>query len=260
MKKVLEFLLLVYLPIALASDNGKYYVCDTAILASDNQCIFTLTGDQPTDWVAAQQHDINRSVGDDFFRGVQSYDGVSMLSVSPKPWVNGDTLAPSADAVTGDVWSYSLVFELMAPLRDMMMYNPTPLIQDENLWKLYTRALTDCNSKTEDYNRGNGSPFSTAQVYEYLKDPNGQDIHHFILQYLEEGSIDLVCLSTNLNMTHCDVMRETAGATMDVDRCNCWFDAYKALYGECPEFDTFYTTCSGTTATQDCVNATAALH
>ena len=27
--------------------------------------------------------------------------------------------------------------------------------------------------------------------------PNGQDIHHFILQWLEEGAIDLVCLGTD---------------------------------------------------------------
>ena len=28
-----------------ASDNGKYYTCDTSILDSDNQCIFDLTGE-----------------------------------------------------------------------------------------------------------------------------------------------------------------------------------------------------------------------
>ena len=30
---------------ARASDNGKYYTCDTSILDSDNQCIFDLTGE-----------------------------------------------------------------------------------------------------------------------------------------------------------------------------------------------------------------------
>ena len=30
---------------AKASDNGKYYACDTSILDSDNQCIFDLTGE-----------------------------------------------------------------------------------------------------------------------------------------------------------------------------------------------------------------------
>ena len=71
------------------------------------------------------------------------------------------------------------------------MYNPSALTSD--VWAKYTRALTDCNSKTVDV-RGGGSPFSTSQVYEYVMDPKGNDIHHYILQYLEEGSIDLVII------------------------------------------------------------------
>ena len=50
--KVLGTLLLLA-KLLLASDNGKYYVCDTAILDSDNQCVFALTGDQPDDWTEA---------------------------------------------------------------------------------------------------------------------------------------------------------------------------------------------------------------
>ena len=41
-----------------------------------------------------------------------------MLSISPKPWVNGDSLVASDDPITGDLWSgYALIFELIAPLR-----------------------------------------------------------------------------------------------------------------------------------------------
>ena len=43
-------------------------ICDTGILASDNQCIFALTGDQPDDWLDAVEHDVKRNVGDDFYR------------------------------------------------------------------------------------------------------------------------------------------------------------------------------------------------
>jgi len=248
------------LSVALGSDNGLYYVCDTSKLESQNECIFVLTGDQPDDWIQEPvEHDIDRDVGADFYRGVQSYDGETMLNLSPKPWVNGDSLVGSDDPVTGDLWSgYTLIFELMAPLRDMMMYNPSALTAD--VWAKYTRALTDCNAKTEDarelLERGGGQAFSTDQVYEFMTNPNGQDIHHFILQYLEEGTIDLVCLSTDLVMEHCDVIRAAAGATGGVDRCNCWFDAYNALYGECPKFDMTFTTCSGTVAPVDCADAT----
>jgi len=239
----------------MASDNGKYYICDTSKLESDNECIFVFNGEQPEDWIQEPiSHDINRDVGADFYRGVQSYDGETMLSLSPKPWVNGDSLVASDDFITGELWVYTLIFELIAPLRDMMMYNPSELT--EEVWKKYTRALTDCNSKTEDYvaTRSGGTPWSTDQVYEYLKDPNGKDIHHYILQYLEEGAIDLVCLSTDLEMEHCDGIRQVANATEGDDHCNCWFDAYKALYDECPKFDMIFTACPGTTASVDCAN------
>ena len=239
------------------SENGGYYTCKAETLASENKCIFELTGSQPADWIQEPvTHDLDRTVGEIFYRGVQSYTG-DMLSVSPKPWVNGDVLVGTTDPVTGDEWSgYALIFELIAPLRDMMMYNPDALTED--VWAKYTKALTDCKSKTEDYisRSGGGAPYSTKQVYEYLKNPNNQDIHHFILQYLEEGTVELICLSTNLEMEHCDVIRDTAGAVKDVDRCNCWFDAYEALYGVCPVFDMEFTTCSSTVGTTKCSTGT----
>ena len=226
-----------------ASDNGKYYICDTEKLAADNECIFVLNGDQPADWVAQEEHNINREVGADYYRGVQGYAG-SMLSVSPKPWANGDKLVASTTKIEGDEWSgYALIFELMAPLRDMMMYHPSML--DDATWALWTRALTDCNAKTVDYveERG-GAQLSTSQVYEVMKNPNYKDIHHNILQYLEEGAIDLVCLATDLEMTHCDATREVSGYV--ADRCNCWFDAYEAIYGVCPDVDTEFVHCEHT--------------
>lgn len=241
-------------PLAFASDNGLYYECDTAELASNNQCIFKLNGGQPTEWVDETIHDVGpdpNSAGPDFYRGVESYTG-DMLSVSPKPWVNGDKLACSSDPVTGDKWNgFAHIFELMAPLRDMMMYDPGAL--DADTWAKYTRALTDCNQKTVNYDREGGTPYSTSQVYEYVKDPQGKDIHHPVLQYMEEGSIDLVCISSELDMTHCDGSRSNAGSSKG-DRCNCWFDAYKAIYGRCPVVDQTFTHCPNTIASVDCAN------
>lgn len=252
-------LLVAACSLVFASENGGYYTCNDDTLAADNQCIMELTGTQPTDWVTpAGPHDINHDVGADFFRGVESYAG-DMLSVSPKPWVNGDTLIGTAadNPITGNDWSYALLFELIAPLRDKLMFFPTEL--DDTTWATLTRALTDCNSKTEDYvaRSGSGTPFSTTQVFGYFTDPGYTDIHHFILQYLEEGAMDLVCLSTDLDMEHCDIMREIAVATKGVDRCNCWFDAYEALYGACPVVDMTFTTCAGTVAPTVCTDVVA---
>ena len=249
------FLLPFLLSTALASENGGYYTCDEAALKDDNQCIFALTNTAPEDWVTpATNHSVDRSVGADFCREVQHLDASGVgtpLSVSPKPWANGDVLAGSTSKITGDDWNgYALIFELMAPLRDMMMYYPSAL--DQDTWDKYTRALTDCNVKTEDYvaSRSGGTPYSTSEVYEYLKDPENKDIHHYILQYLEEGTMDLVCLSTDIVMDHCDAIREAA---QHVDEhCNCWFDAYKAIYGACPVVDIAFGECAGTTVATEC--------
>lgn len=244
---------------AFASENGGYYECEADAL-TNNQCIFALTGEEPDDWIHEPVlHDVDREVGANFCRGVESYAGV-MLSVSPKPWVNGDALVGSSDAVTGDNWNaYTLVFELMAPLRDMMMYEPGKL--DDTTWATYTKALTDCNSKITDYDStarsGGGTPWSTEQVHAFVGNPEYTDIHHFVLQYLEEGTMDLVCLTSDLEMEHCDAIREAAGWINDGDRCNCWFDAYKAIYGECPVVDGDFITCGLTNGSTDCADVQA---
>ena len=236
---------------SLASENGRYYICDTAKLASENQCIFALSGNQPDTWTSLEEHNIDRGVGPEFSRGIKNKDATTMLGKSPKPWTNGDRLVASDEPITQDNWSYTLIFELMAPLRDMAMYRPGDL--DEATWNMYTKAMTDCNVKTVDYisSRAGGMQLSTGQVYEYIKNPNNQDIHHYVLQYLEEGSIDLVCLSTDLEMDHCDGTRDASGAAFG-DHCNCWFDAYYEIYGECPVVDTTFKHCSKTAAPTVC--------
>ena len=231
-----------------ASENGKYYVCDAGILNSDNKCIFALSGRQPSDWIQEPvKHNIDRAVGPDGYRGIRSYNG-DMLHVAPRPWTNGDELIGTIDPVVGDDWSgYSLIFELIAPLRDMVMYDPDALTDD--VWNAYTRALTDCHIKTD-----GGEGFSTSQVYDKIKNPNNKDTHNILLQYLEESAIELVCLSSSLKMDHCDAIRETAGAG-EGDRCNCWFDAYEALYDACPVIiDTTFKACPGTTPATMCTD------
>merc|ERR550519_2814318 len=84
----------------------------------------------------------------------------------------------------------------------------------------------------------------TDDVWNYMKNPGGQNIHHFVLQYLEEGAIDLVCLATDLEMSRCDTMRELFSIESGT-RCNCWFDAYEQIYGSQPSVDAnLFTTCS----------------
>ena len=96
---------LSFMAFSFASENGGYYVCDTEILASDNKCIFTLSGDQPADWVDLEAHNIDRDVGPVFYRGVEKYDGSKILGTSPLPWTNGDRLVATDEKISGDDWS-----------------------------------------------------------------------------------------------------------------------------------------------------------
>merc|ERR550514_727715 len=98
-----------------------------------------------------------------------------------------------------------------------MMYSPNTIAADPALWAKLTRAFADCNVKAhdEDFTKPDGSPgtaYSIESVYAALKSTT-TDIHHFVLQFLEEGAIDLVCLMTPLSMDRCDTIRATNGVS-----------------------------------------------
>lgn len=217
---------------ALASANGLLYECNAARLTADNLCIFSATS---SNTAGASAHNIDRNVAADGFRVVNNANGQT-LSVTPQPWTQGDVLAATTTEQTGDALGYVKAFEMMAPLRDKMMYDPASLTTSATAWAAYTKALTDCSVKTTTQQVTEGTQtvtaYSTTDIYAILQNPSGQtgpSVHHSILQYLEEGAIDLVCVMTQLSMTRCDTMRTTlnipAGGTS-----TCWEAAYSALY------------------------------
>merc|ERR1719273_1644140 len=118
----------------LGSDNGKKYECDPTGLEEDKLCYFIATKDN--DIGGAEPHDINQCIADDGFRKVVDSSGTD-LAVTPKPWQNGDDLVASESELTGDLLLYSKAFEMLAPLRDLMMYNPQSVTVAE--WTFLTR-------------------------------------------------------------------------------------------------------------------------
>ena len=71
----------------------------------------------------------------------------------------------------------------------------------------------------------------------------GNDIHHNILQFLEEGAIDLVCIATDLEMARCDTMRDK-WEVEDGTKCDCWVEAYQDLFGSDTIADADLATCT----------------
>jgi len=203
------------------SDNGKKFECDAAKLSSDHMCYFVATADN--DIGGAHPHDINQCIADDGYRQVVDSSSTG-LQLTPKPWQTGDDLAASTSEVTGDLLLYSKAFEMLAPLRDAMMYAPETLRDDRTLWDFLTQPLADCKLKENDEQGNHGVALSRENVYLKLSYTT-TDSHHNILQFLEEGSIDLVCAMTSdaslTDFERCKTVRGSASY-----KSNCWEAAY----------------------------------
>lgn len=213
-----------------ASENGLLYVCDTSKLSSENLCYFAASS---SNTAGASPHNIDRALAADGRRQVVDVTG-SQLQVTPKPWTQGDTLSAATADLSADLIAYSQAFELVAPLRDVMMYAPALVSSNVTQWARLTKVFVDCQIKAHDetFAKPDGSEgiaYSVDNVYELLKDPDGQDIHHSVLQFLEEGTIDLVCLMTSLSMERCDQIRATNNV---VSTSVCWEESYVSMYGD----------------------------
>ena len=215
-----------------SSTNGLLYECDAEKLAAEDMCYFVSTGSD-----TMGPHNIDRSVAADGFRQVSDVNG-SPLSISPKPWTQGDQLTASSELLGDDMIAYANVFELVAPLRNAMMYDPKTLSTDAAAWGVLTKSLVDCKIKEKDTTMEKGGQtktvYSVAGVYALLKKAGGVDTHHSILQFLEESAIELVCLAVpELEMDHCEEVRQANAVTTEPS--TCWHQAYEGMYGSLPQ-------------------------
>jgi len=236
--------LVLLLPLlAAGSENGGYYTC--SFPNGPSECIFALSSSAPSSWLALgnKEHDITNSPCSFKAKGpvcqVQDMTGKD-LRLSVKPWQHGDNIGVTDTTQTGDDLTYSYIFELIAPLRNLMMYHPAEATPET--WATLTKAFTDCKVKAEDEEGDHGTAYSVDSVYDIMMDPQGEDVHHYILQFLEEGAIDLVCLATDLEFDHCDTIRAKWGVERG-QKCDCWVGAYQELFGVGPKLDTDLGTC-----------------
>ena len=231
----------VLIALSLASENGGYYTCS---LDSNGYCIFTKSSTAPSSWGSNLSLTVDRDAGSDNNRRLVDSSG-NELGPSPKPWTVGDRETASSSERTGANWNWVLVFEMIVPLRNKMMFSPGEL--DSSEWSKYSKWADDCKIKTKDETAEHGTAYSTKHVYEILRDPagndhfNGQasngDVHNQVLQWIEEASIDMACLVTDIDMDRCDTIRNSVGIQSG-EYSDCWLDAYEGIYGAKPSTDT----------------------
>lgn len=242
---------------ALASENGKYYTC---LPLTNDLCVFQKTSDAPSDWGTLSENTVDRS-GAAYYRHLTDSAGTE-LKAAPKPWTQGDKEATTTTKQSGSDWNWVLAAELGFPLRNAVMYGPAALTTaGDTEWAKLTRAFKDCHIKeadeTHDVNGNTMTVYGRDSIWKILKAPKSNSVftgmgpssgtgavHNQLLQFLEEGCIDLVCLMTTsssvLGMDRCKDIRAKWGLS-DTQMSDCWQAAYKDMYGADAVTDSTFT-------------------
>jgi len=226
--------------IVLSSPNGTYYACDT-VAPDDGVCKFIVTDEGTANLAFPGQGNADNTGGDytALTYGVANGSN-TQLSPSPAPWTDGTQIRPidiSGGAYSEGDYAYALAFRLTYELRNELMYEPATLKLDEDRFDKLTQSFRDCSIKTE----VDGGIASTDSLKEIFFSANGVTSQHTVLQYLEEGVIDLVC--TMLDHTQVGPLETfercikiedlTVKPIGDEDKlCDCWQSAFVALTGD----------------------------
>ena len=122
-----------------------------------------------------------------------------MLKATGRPAFDGDDLIESSqDGMTGDEKAFHKVMAIMFPIRNALMYDIATVTQsgwDELVKDLAQRAIkettyTDGVSPRDNY-------YGRQGVFDLAKNPEGKDIHHEVMRFLEEAGLYLLCHVTS---------------------------------------------------------------
>jgi hypothetical protein len=122
-----------------------------------------------------------------------------ILQAKGTPAFDGDELVKfSQDGLTDDEKSFHRVMAIMFPIRNALMYDIADISQtrwDELVSELKMRGIKD---KTF---TGGATPrdnyYGRQGVFDLAKNPNGKDIHHDVMKFLEESGLYFLCHVTS---------------------------------------------------------------
>ena len=122
-----------------------------------------------------------------------------ILEARGAPAFNGDDLIKgSQSGMNDDEKSFHKVMAIMFPIRNALMYDVNDLTLPE--WEEMVGELKKRNVKETTYTGGptpRDNYYGRAGIFELAKNPNGKDIHHDVMKFLEEAGLYLLCHVTS---------------------------------------------------------------
>jgi len=178
------------------------YAC---VIGPNGYCIFTgrphETGlKQGTDEVLDRDGNFLYSVNE----AVAASSSGEILKATGRPAFDGDDLIESSqDGMTGDEKAFHKVMAIMFPIRNALMYDIATVTQFE--WDELVKDLAKRAIKETTYTDGatpRDNYYGRQGVFGLAKNPEGKDIHHEVMRFLEEAGLYLLCHVTSDEFNH----------------------------------------------------------
>ena len=173
------------------------YAC---VIGPNGYCIFTgrphETGlKQGTDEVLDRDGNFLYSMNE----AVAASSSREILKATGRPAFDGDDLIESSqDGMTGDEKAFHKVMAIMFPIRNALMYDIATVTQSE--WDELVKDLAKRAIKETTYTDGvtpRDNYYGRQGVFGLAKNPEGKDIHHEVMRFLEEAGLYLLCHVTS---------------------------------------------------------------
>ena len=122
-----------------------------------------------------------------------------ILKATGRPAFDGDDLIKSSQVgMTGDEKAFHKVMAIMFPIRNALMYDIATVTQSE--WDELVKDLAKRTIKETTYTDGvtpRDNYYGRQGVFGLAKNPEGKDIHHEVMRFLEEAGLYLLCHVTS---------------------------------------------------------------
>jgi hypothetical protein len=122
-----------------------------------------------------------------------------VLEAKGTPAADGDDLIESSqDGLTDDEKAFHKVMAIMFSIRNALMYDIPDLTQEG--WDALVAELARRDIKNTTYTDGatpQDNYYGRQGVFDLAKNPEGKDIHHEVMKFLEEAGLYLLCHVTS---------------------------------------------------------------